>query len=90
MINNLPKFVASTTLEAPLEWSNSTLIQGDVAGEVTKLKQQTGGDLRVIGSGDLAQSLMQDGLVDESHLMIHPIVSGAGSAFSQRETPPSR
>lgn len=64
-MNGLAKFVVSTTLKEPLEWNNSTLIKGDVAQEVVELKQQPGRDLQVIGSGDLAQTLMQHDLVDE-------------------------
>jgi dihydrofolate reductase len=78
-LNNLPKYVASTTLEAPLKWNNSTLIEGDVAEEVGKLKQQQPGkNLVVIGSGALAQTLMQHDLVDEYQLMVHPLVMGSG------------
>jgi dihydrofolate reductase len=77
-LNSLPKHVASTTLEEPLKWSNSTLITGDVAEEVAKLKKPPGKDLVVIGSGLLAQTLMQRDLVDEYQLMIHPLVLGTG------------
>jgi dihydrofolate reductase len=77
-VNALPKYVASTTLSEPLEWQNSTLLKGDVAEEVAKLKEQPGGDLLVIGSGGLAQTLMEHGLVDEYQLMIHPLVLGSG------------
>jgi dihydrofolate reductase len=77
-LNGLPKHVASTTLEEPLKWSNSTLIRGDVAEAVAKLKQPPGKDLVVIGSGLLAQTLMQRDLVDEYQLMIHPVVLGTG------------
>ena len=77
-VNALPKYVASTTLSEPLEWQNSTLLKGDVAEEVAKLKEQPGGDLLVIGSGGLAQTLMEERLVDEYQLMIHPLVLGSG------------
>ncbi len=77
-MNGLPKYVASTTLKEPLKWSNSTLIKGDTAEEVTKLKQQNGKDLIVIGSGDLVQTLMKNHLIDEYRLMVHPIVLGNG------------
>jgi dihydrofolate reductase len=78
LMNDLPKFVASTSLEEPLTWSNSTLLKGDVAVEVAKLKDRSGGDLLVLGSGELAQTLMRDNLVDEYRLMVHPLVIGSG------------
>ena len=77
-LNNLPKFVASKTLREPLAWNNSTLIAGDVAKEVAKLKRQSGNDLRVIGSGELVQTLMKHDLIDEYVLMVHPLVLGSG------------
>ncbi len=77
-LNNLPKFVASKTMREPLAWNNSTLIAGDVAKEVAKLKRQSGNDLRVIGSGELVQTLMKHDLVDEYDLMIHPLILGSG------------
>lgn len=77
-LNNLPKFVASKTMREPLAWNNSTLIAGDVVKEVAKLKRQSGNDLRVIGSGELVQTLMKHDLVDEYDLMIHPLVLGSG------------
>lgn len=77
-MNDLPKFVASTTLQEPLAWQNSTLIHGDVPEGVAALKEQPGNDLNVIGSGVLAQTLMQHGLVDRFRLMIHPVLLGSG------------
>jgi dihydrofolate reductase len=76
-MNSLPKYVASTTLKE-LSWNNSRLIQGDVAEEVSKLKQQPGQDILLAGSGKLLQMLMQHDLVDEYRLMVHPIVLGGG------------
>jgi dihydrofolate reductase len=78
IINGLPKYVASTTLEEPLPWENSHVLQGDVAQAVGELKGQDGKDLRVIGSGELVQTLMEQELVDEYALMIHPLVVGGG------------
>jgi len=87
-MNGFAKYVASTTLQEPLEWQNSTLLKGDVVQEVAKLKQQPGKDLQVIGSGALAQTLMQNDLVDEYRLMIHPIVIGSGKRlFAEGSTP---
>jgi dihydrofolate reductase len=78
MMNGYPKYVASTTLQEPLEWNNSTLIEGDVAEEVSRLKQQPGKDILVFGSGELVDALMQHGLIDEYRLMVFPIVVGSG------------
>jgi dihydrofolate reductase len=77
-MNNTPKFVVSKTLEEPLEWNNSTLIKGDIADEITKLKQQPGKDISITGSPTLVRSLLQDDLLDELRLMLHPIVVGSG------------
>ena len=76
-INSVPKFVVSTTLQEPLEWNNSTLIKGNIAEEIAKLKRQPG-DITVLGSGDLVQSLLVDDLLDELRLMVHPVVLGRG------------
>jgi dihydrofolate reductase len=78
VLNNFRKYVASTTLEEPLSWSNSTLLEGDAAKAVARLKEQPGKDLVVLGSGDLVQSLMRRNLVDEYVLLIHPLVLGSG------------
>jgi dihydrofolate reductase len=77
-LNGLPKYVASTTLSEPLEWRNSTLLQGDVAKAVAELKEQPGKNIVVLGSGELLQTLMENDLVDEYGLMINPIVLGSG------------
>src|SRR5215207_6165958 len=77
-LNNTPKFVVSTTLEEPLEWQNSTLIKGNVAEEIAKLKQQPGKDIGIVGSGTLVRWLLRDGLLDELTLMVHPIILGSG------------
>ena len=78
VLNNLQKYVASTTLEEPLPWSNSTLLKGDAAAAVATLKEQPGKDLVVLGSGALVQSLMRRNLVDRYVLSIHPLVLGSG------------
>ena len=77
-LNTVPKFVASRTLQEPLEWNNSHLLKGDVAEAVRKLKEDGEGDLVVLGSGDFAQTLMQNGLIDTYEVWIVPIVLGTG------------
>ena len=77
-MNGVQKYVVSTTLEEPLGWENSTLIQGDVAEEIAKLKESEGGDIAVSGSAELVRSLLQMGLLDELRLMVHPVVVGSG------------
>lgn len=76
-INALPKFVASTTL-ARADWSNSTVLAGDLPDKVSALKQRFRGDILVYGSAALAQALMPSRLIDEYRLMIHPTVLGRG------------
>jgi dihydrofolate reductase len=76
-MNSLPKFVASTTLQAPLEW-NSTLLEGDAADAVADLKEQPGGDILIYGSGALVNTLMATKLIDEYRLLIYPVVLGRG------------
>jgi len=77
-MNGYPKHVVSTTLEEPLEWNNSTLVEGDVAEEVSRLKDQPGKDILVFGSGDLVNTLMRHDLIDEYRLMVFPVVVGSG------------
>jgi len=79
VLNNTRKYVASTTLEEPLPWSNSTLLKGDAAKSVAELKARPGKDIVVLGSGALLQSLMPHNLIDEYVLQIHPLVLGSGS-----------
>jgi dihydrofolate reductase len=75
--NNMPKYVVSSTIEDP-EWNNSTVLKGDVVEEVTKLKRELDGDIYVHGSCQLAQTLIENDLVDEFHLMVFPVVLGTG------------
>ena len=84
-LNTLPKYVASTTLSEPLEWQNSRLLQGDVAEAVAALKQEEDGDLLVIGSTVLVQTLTQHALVDEFRLMIDPLVVGGGKRLFRED-----
>jgi dihydrofolate reductase len=77
-LNNTPKYVVSRTLDEPLEWQNSTLIKGDVAEEVSRLKEQPGKDISIVGSGALVRWLLRENLLDELSLMVHPIVLGRG------------
>jgi dihydrofolate reductase len=85
-INDLPKYVVSTTLNK-LDWKPSTLIKGDVAEEVAKLKQGAGKPIFVPGSAALAQTLMQHQLVDEYQLWVHPIVVGRGKRLFREDGP---
>ena len=75
--NSMPKYVVSSTLEDP-EWNNSTVLKGDLAEEVTKLKQEQDGEIVVHGSATLAQALLEEDLVDELRLMVYPVVLGIG------------
>src|SRR2546421_6493005 len=78
VLNNTQKYVASTTLKEPLPWMNSTLLKGDAAQEVLRLKSEMNKDLIVLGSGVLLQSLMPHNLIDEYILLIHPLLLGSG------------
>ncbi len=77
-LNNTPKFVASSSPSTQLEWPNSTLLHGDIPAAITGLKQQPGGNLVIMGSGQLIRSLLPHGLIDEFLLMIHPVLLGSG------------
>jgi dihydrofolate reductase len=77
-LNTKPKYVASRRLTEPLAWQNSTLLEGDIAEAVLRLKQEDGGDLHVIGSPGFAQTLIERDLVDEYRLMIDPLIVGSG------------
>ena len=77
-MNSMQKYVVSTTLEQPLGWENSTLINGNVAEEIAELKRGEGGDIVISGSGTLVRSLLRLGLLEELKLMVHPILVGGG------------
>ena len=76
-INNTPKYVVSSTLDR-VDWQNSTLIKGNLAEEISRLKRQPGKNIGVAGSPTLVESLLQDDLLDELTLMVHPVVVGSG------------
>jgi dihydrofolate reductase len=75
--NSMPKYVVSSTLKNP-EWTNSTVLDGDMAESVAKLKDEVDGDIVVHGSVQLVQGLIEHGLVDELRLMVFPVVLGGG------------
>jgi dihydrofolate reductase len=77
-INSIRKYVFSSTLEKA-DWNNSEIIRGDVAAEVTKLKQQDGQDLVIYGHGPLGQMLLEHHLLDELRLAVHPLLVGRGT-----------
>jgi len=75
--NSMPKYVVSSTLGEP-EWTNTTVLEGDVVDAVSKLRQDHSGDVVVHGSGQLVQALLEHDLVDELRLMVFPVVLGSG------------
>jgi dihydrofolate reductase len=79
-MNTIPKFVFSTTLEKA-DWQNTTLVKGDAAATIAELKQEPGKYLAVFGSPQLTVSLLEQGLVDELRVMVHPILLGAGKSL---------
>jgi dihydrofolate reductase len=81
-MNGMPKYVVSTTLNKA-DWSNSTILKGDLRQEITKLKQTDGGDILVNGSAKLVAALMEYNLVDEFRLMVFPVVLGKGKRMFQ-------
>jgi dihydrofolate reductase len=82
-INRMPKYVASRTLTEPLQW-NATLIKGDAAEAIRKLKQEPGGNLLQYGIGELTQTMLQHGLVDEIRLLVFPFTYGEGPRMFER------
>ncbi len=88
-LNRMPKYVASRTLGEPLPWENSILLRGDAADSVAELKQRTGQDFTILGSGELIRSLLTSGLIDRVILMIHPVLLGKGARMFAEEGPPT-
>lgn len=80
-LNSMPKYVVSSTLKAPLVWSNSTLLGGDMVSAVSALKQGDGGMILVHGSGTLVQGLLRAGLVDDLRLIVFPVLVGGGQTL---------
>jgi dihydrofolate reductase len=85
-MNNLQKYVVSNTLTSA-DWQNSTLINGNVVEEITRIKQLPGQDISVSGSGTLLQTLIAHNLVDEFSLLVYPIVLGTGKQVFQHGLP---
>ena len=86
-LNTRPKFVASRTLDR-VDWNNSTLLTGDIAAEVSRLKAQDGDEVQVHGSGDLIQTLLKEDLVDTFRIWQFPVVIGTGKRLFGRGTIP--
>jgi len=83
--NGMPKHVVSTTLENP-EWNNSHVIRENVVEEIARLKEGDGGEIQICGSAELIASLLDDDVIDEYRLMVHPVVVGKGKRlFGDRE-----
>lgn len=80
IMNSIPKYVVSTTLDKA-EWNNSTLIKGNVAEELSRLKQLPGKSINITGSPTLVLSLLQDDLIDELGLLVCPVILGVGRRF---------
>ncbi len=77
-LNNIPKYVVSTTLDSPSAWRNSTIIRDDVVGSIHRLKEQPGKNILLDGSSVLAKTLAENDMVDEYSLHVYPIVLGSG------------
>jgi len=80
-LNELPKYVVTTTLSDPLGWENARVLQGGVADAVRAFKEEGGGDLHIVGSSRLTQTMLRHGLVDGFRLMIIRLVLGGGRRF---------
>jgi dihydrofolate reductase len=89
LMNRVPKYVASRTLSEPLSWNGSTLLQGELAESVARLKEQHD-QVHVIGSLDLVQSLLRDGLVDRLNMWLYPLLLGSGKRVFEAGTAPAQ
>ena len=90
VLNPRPKYVVSRTLAEPLPWHNSHLISADVVGRIRALKSGDGGDISVLGSGELVQALLVNDLVDELSLFVYPLVLGTGKRLFRDGLPPTK
>ncbi|MQY23632.1 dihydrofolate reductase family protein [Nocardia macrotermitis] len=79
-LTTIPKYVFSSTLETA-DWGNPTIVRGDVVSEVTRLKQQAGGNLLVLGHGRFGETLLREGLTDVIDLTIYPLLMGSGKRY---------
>ena len=84
-LNNARKYIVSSSSTTRLKWPNSTLVHGDIRAAVTELKQSSGGNLVIMGSGQLIRTLLPHGLIDEYLLMIHPLVLGSGKRLFEHD-----
>jgi dihydrofolate reductase len=87
VLNNSLKYVASRSLREPLPWMNSRLLAGDAAEHVARLREQSGRDIVILGSGVLVQSLLRRGLIDELMITINPVVLGGGRKLFSDNVP---
>lgn len=88
-MNTMPKYVVSSTLTDP-QWTNTTVLGGDLADDVRSIKDRHAGEILVAGSGQLVRGLMDHGLVDELRLMVFPIVLGSGKRLFAKGTATTR
>ena len=87
IMNDTPKFVASTTLDNVDDWQNSTLLDGDLSETVGALKSRSGKNIGMTGSATLVRSLLERGLLDELRLLVHPLVVGQGAKLFPNGSP---
>lgn len=84
-LNSVPKYVVSETLEGPLPWKNSSLMEGKLADGIAELRRQPGKNITITGSISLVRSLMREGLLDELRYIVHPVVRGSGRRLFEDE-----